>query len=245
MRVGFAGSSSGAVVQNGGDVTVTTYWLGYLANSGTHTLNNGTLTVNSNFYISEGTAISGVTQTGGTATVANLLVGSNQAGANGFYDLQGGDLNVTGLFRISNQNGSNVDGVFTQSGGTADSNVTLQFGSKAGTTGSAIYNLDGGTLTVNHATPFQFTNVAAPVYFDFDGGTLNLLGTWDYTNLTAIANSDFRFQGAPLQDGDLVFTAGTGPLTGYTVVAIPEPSTFALSALGLLGLLACGRRRRG
>jgi len=25
---------------------------------------------------------------------------------------------------------------------------------------------------------------------------------------------------------------------------VPEPSTFALSALGLLGLLACGRRRR-
>jgi len=40
-------------------------------------------------------------------------------------------------------------------------------------------------------------------------------------------------------------------LTGVTYVdldlvsTIPEPSTFTLAALGLIGLLACGRRRRG
>jgi hypothetical protein len=248
IRAGFAGGNqSGAVVQNDNTVNVPDrYWLGNGDDVGTHTLNGGTLNVGT-FYISEGTALSGVTQTNGTANVSNLYLGSNQTGSQAFYDLQNGDLNVTNAFRIANQAGANIDAVFTQSGGTVDSNVTLQLGSKAGTTGSAIYNLDGGLLTISNATPFQFSSNSAPIYFDFDGGIANLLGTWNFTSLTAIANSDFRFHGAVLQDGDLTFAPGTGALDGYTVISslvIPEPSTFLIWSLGLIGLVAYARRRR-
>jgi len=244
IRNGFVGGNlSGAVVQNDNTLAANIYWLGYADDVGTHTLNDGTLNVGT-LYISEGTAASGVTQTGGIANVTNFYLGSNQANADGYYNLQNGELNVTSRFYISDTNGSNVSGVFTQTGGTVTSSVTLEMGDRADTSGAAIYNLDDGTLQIDHATPFLFRADPAPIYFDFDGGTLNLLGTWNYTNLTAIANSDFRFHGSPLQDGDLIFTAGTGPLTGYTVITIPEPSTSALAALGLLGLIGFGRRTK-
>ena len=56
-------------------------------------------------------------------------------------------------------------------------------------------------------------------YFDFDGGTLNLIGTWDFASLTGIANSDFRVAGVAATSGDLSFTPVTIDGKSYTQIA--------------------------
>jgi len=225
-----------------------------------------------------------------------------------YYDLQGGDFEASLV--VLAQSGENVTAVFTQSEGTtAMINQQLRLGAASGTTGEAIYNLDGGVLTIDEAAdnvdltkgPFQFTQPGAPVYFDFDGGTLNLKGVWDYNSLTGIQDADFRVAGiaatADLLDfttvmidaesftqitsgtanapgdyngdgtvnrGDAVGIAadfrtndanlsllaltqanlGNGPSPSANPAAVPEPGTFLLAAVGILGLAGHRRRRR-
>jgi len=71
------------------------------------------------------------------------------------------------------------------------------------------------------------------------GGSVGQTQSWDLSSVADMTGS---------------FTIGIGPETGaggnmrfseivVNGTVVPEPSTFALAALGLLGLLACGRRR--
>ena len=53
----------------------------------------------------------------------------------------------------------------------------------------------------------------------------------------------------PIFDTDLDFlnhhvSGATAPFDGNCIGCVPEPSTFVLAALALLGLVACGRRKR-
>ena len=230
-------STSGAVViQTGGTLNVNAFLLtstktDYAAGRINYELRGGSLYAD---YISTFTwdnrtdRASRFLQTGGSATFGqNTNHGLNMANkANtqeAYYDLDNGTFDA-GFLRLGS-GGANQTAIFTQSGGDATIRGSLHLGERAGTTGQSIYNLDGGTLTMSASTaPFVFTQPGAPAYFDFDSGTLNLIGTWDFASLTAIPLSDFRVGGVAATTGSLDFTPVTIDSESYTqITSSPVP----------------------
>jgi len=185
-------------------------------------------------------------QAGGSVSVPNVGMCIKSSTQEAYYDLEDGTFSAANVY--IGRSGANQTAVFTQTDGMGFLSGGLTLGTVAGTTGQSIYNLDGGELTIAGGTPFTFTQPGAPVYFDFDGGVLNLLGTWDFTTLTGIANSDFRVAGVAATAGDLDFTPVVINDRDFTAISavgdediIPEPATLSLLGLGALALL---RRRR-
>jgi hypothetical protein len=169
-------------------------------------------------------------QTGGSARFgAGATNGLNMAQKartqQAYYDLKGGIFD-SGYLKLGSA-GSNQTAVFTQSGvSVALLRGTLYLGTVAGTTGRSVYNLDGGTLTMSAtANAFVFTQPGAPAYFDFDGGTLNLRGTWNFTSLKGISNSDFRVRGKAATAVNLSFKAVTINGLAYTRISGCEASS--------------------
>lgn len=246
-------SATTGFLQTGGDLTVYQLYLAKLKtdSASTYTVSGGSLFVNRNLnmaWSSSGAIDARFVQTGGSVRIGDaanegLWMSLKSSGQGAYYDLQGGDFEARIV--AMGAGGANSNTVFTQSAGTtAVINEQLRMGQYAGTTGSSIYHLDGGTLTIEAAlNPFLFTQPGAPVYFDFDGGALNLKGTWDFNTLTGIANSDFRVAGVAATAGDLAFDPVTIGSDAYTqITVIPEPSSAGL--LGLAGLALAARRRR-
>ena len=109
-----------------------------------------------------------------------------------------GTLDITGsTFKIADHSTfSGVNAVFTQTGGSVNSNAPIRMGTTAGTTGAAIYDLLGGTITIEPTAPFLFNNPGDNVYFNFAYGNptsaaLILKGVWDFAGLTGIAGRRF------------------------------------------------------
>ncbi|HUO10928.1 MAG TPA: PEP-CTERM sorting domain-containing protein [Phycisphaerae bacterium] len=164
--------------------------------AGTYLLQGGTLTASNNTAEYVGRSGNGtLTQTNGNNTISNgtLVVGSG-TNAVGVYNLQAGNLTVTGSETIGSSYGN---GNFNQSGGTHTVNNTLTIGND----GTGAYLLGNGTLTVNGnetvaqgGTTSTFTQIGgihningnldiganqfdlATGYYYLNGGTLNILG---------------------------------------------------------------------
>ena len=175
---------------------------------------------------------------GGSLAVTHLYVGRS-AEMNTFV-MNGGDLSTSTMYVGF---GSNELGIFTQAGGTVTSRNSIHLGFGDST---AVFNLDGGELTVKSSPYFVFDS-SENSYMDFDGGALNLPGNWDFDRLLGMEHSDFRAFGEPATEGDLRFdlvVLGTEVYTQISAVPIPEPSTIILLGMGALGLLAYRIRRR-
>ncbi|MBT3200362.1 MAG: PEP-CTERM sorting domain-containing protein [Phycisphaerales bacterium] len=229
-----AGSDTTFISQTGGDAQ---FYRLYLTKDKTNTGVNYTITGDSTLTVTDGVNMawnnsgsidSRIVQNGADTTFStgylNMCIKSSGQGA--YYDL------VDGSFTANNINlgsgGASSNAVFTQSGGTATVNTQINIGKYAGTTGSSIYNLDGGSLTIKKdlaGNPFAFT-ANNDSYFDFDGGTLNLKGDWDVLDLINYADSDFRaFGGNSLVDfGLLQFSSVDIETEAYTAIqAVADP----------------------
>ena len=123
--------------------------------NGSYTLSGGQLTVTGNESLGQGLAtIGSFTQTGGTHSVATLVIGDVDEAGNGgtgSYTLSGGQLTVTGYESIGQGGipGFTAVGSFTQTGGT-HSVASLVIGGvdENGNGGTGSYMLSGGQLTV-------------------------------------------------------------------------------------------------
>jgi len=232
-------------------------WLGAGSGTGTYWMSGLGLTAD-HLHIGESTGNNLFVQGGGFVHVDGVHVGSAGTGSFGTYEMRGGTL-ARGFWippsgsvklEIADSGGANVTGIFTQTGGRVFLRE-LELGGNAGTTGAAIYDLLGGTLSIDplppFGTPFDFNSTSPSVYFNFDfGGRLILKGDWDLSRLAGVPNADFRVQGAPASEMNLGFQPGTGDLDGFTIIfAIPEPSTFLIwCLLAALGIGTAWRRRR-
>jgi hypothetical protein len=104
------------------------------------------------------------------------------------------------------------------------------------------FHLNGGSVTFSKAIGldgyadnyFDFTAPGASVTADF-GGSFTDIGAVD----TAIGNNIHFIS----TNSQTIGSQDNGDGT-FTVSVIPEPSTFALAAFGLLGLIGFGRRRK-
>ena len=242
-----------SILQTAGDVNATSL---YLSNpktgaNGIYRLEGGKLALSywMNMTWNNSSSVkSGFVQAGGAVSTPNLGMCIKSSTQIAYYDLEAGTFSAGKVYL--GRSGANQTAVFTQSGGTAALSGGLYLGAVAGATGESIYNLDGGDLTIAGATAFTFTQPGGDVYFDFDGGTLNLKGTWDFAGLTGIANSDFRVGGLAAAAGDLDFTSISINSVDYTAISasteapIPEPATMTALALAVAGLGGYVRKRR-
>jgi hypothetical protein len=238
-------SATSAFLFSGGDLEVNQIYLAKTkANDAivNFKVTGGRLFVNRNLnmtWSNSGAIDSRFQQTGGSTRFGDgpadaVYMCIKNGGQVATYDLEGGEFEAANIVMTSG--GANQTAIFNQGAGTtAVVNFKIELGKTAGTSGGAVYNLDGGTLTVEREVdPFIFHQPGAPVYFDFDGGALNLKGTWDFASLAAIPNSDFRVSGVAVTEGDLVFTPITIDVDDYTQVTIADsdPVITSITALG-------------
>ena len=248
---GDASSSSGAMTVNGGTHNLGTLYVGNVAGtdntvnaSGTTTINGGTVNLSNGGYIA---ARSGATSTG--ASTGSLII-------------RGGSLTAAGATFQLGQRGS---GTLSLEGGGATFSNGLRLAD--GGSSSATLNLMSGTLDV--AGGF-FTKGSGTVAINMGGGDLllngdrtGLLGTWlsdpnvTFTisgGLVAGSAEENAFSGQYAQNlGQTTDSNGNKFSYGYdgttdttrvwSVVPVPEPSTYALFG-GMLALICVMCRHR-
>ncbi|MBL9180470.1 MAG: autotransporter-associated beta strand repeat-containing protein [Verrucomicrobiaceae bacterium] len=163
---------------------------GFSGNSVTNFSGTGFFSGNgSTFRIGEGSDatfnVTGGTMTLGTSS-ASLILGRSSTGANGFMNISGGQVIVTGsstTIRIgAGYTDTEVGGasVMTLSGtglldtGTTSAQFQLGSGKAGNTTGTGTLNLDGGTLSTLRSIT---GGTAADSYVNLNGGTLKATGS--------------------------------------------------------------------
>jgi autotransporter-associated beta strand protein len=244
---GSNGVSNATVTQNAGTVTVGNIYINNNSTSadpgaGLYELNGGTLITNvilgqynsgnygtSTFDFNGGTLQASATNTGfvqGLTTV-NVQAGGAIINTNGFSDTI-----TSNLISDPSVVGGTDGGLTKQGSGT----LTL---SGTGNTYNGNTTVSGGTLQIDTgflaATSTVSIASGATMNLDFTGtDTITAL----YLNGISQAAGVYSYANAPTYFGNF---AGTLTVTGSN---IPEPATLGLMALGGLGILASGRRRR-
>ena len=248
------GGGNGTLLVDGGTFNQGTAGNLNFENAGNKVIvSSGTLNVSS--YTNGGLNGAAMTVSGGTVNTTTFTLGTG-----GAYTQSGGAVNYTGAFALNSgaflmtggtfamsgefdvQNGSSV----TISGGTFTVGDIVAFNSGAG-----ILNLTGGTLVIGNARFNGFYNVGGSSYVNFGQGAGVIDFASGMTGATIqgmISAGDFAYNGTV--DTNLAdFSIGTAngvQTLGLTasLIAAPEPSTYALLAAGLAILLLAPRRSR-
>ena len=243
-------SGSGALVKSGS---------GTLSLSGANTLTGSTTVQGGRLQLANGAALASsrlVPLAGGTVSLTPYLqatVGGLTPNAGGLVDVGSGMVTVAaGLSStalVTAINAGRGDGSWTGTSGITSSVAATDVASSIPRAVGWLDNGDG-TVTAAFAAPGD-TNIDWQVDI-LDAGNFLTLGKYD-TGLPATwLEGDFNYDGVvDIQDAADFF--GTGlydtesynppPGTAGAIAAVPEPSTWAVFAAGLVALGVCGRRR--
>lgn len=214
--------------------------------TGGTTVNGGTLALSGNGTIG---TVGNLTMGGGTLDISGITPASLTM-ADGRTVSGTGTINATGKTFIVNGalNPGNSPGVLEVTGNltlgsTAVSTMEID-GATRGTqydgldvTGSLVY---GGSLVLDLGTTFGNGNYSFDIFDQFSGqsgafSAVNLTG-----NYTGAFSNNSGIWTATTGDASWAFTQGTGILD---LTVVPEPSTSALLAAGLVVVVAFRRRR--
>ena len=151
--IGSLTNGAGTLIVSGGQILGTNEGFNVGGNSsgaaGTILMNSGTINLTSTGVITYALAL-GVTtgsgtliQNGGTIVLSSLGTFGLGRGSAGYYDMEGGTLNVGGIFQMASGSGGAPNGIgtFIQNAGTVSANL-VTFAAN----GNATCNLSGGTL---------------------------------------------------------------------------------------------------
>jgi len=204
--------------------------------------------------------------------VADLDLGGNVVKAINFTGSTGTNKTIGGVTFLASNKGATVDGVTNNAGGTVgpggdqstwapgpstgDADLNALFSTANyyfGTTGeidvalavNGLYNVqlllyDGWAQQDRQAT---FTIEGDSFLHDYMDAQGAVPGGTEYGN-GAVLNHTVMVADGVLDIDIEQKQGGAAPIGGLVVTLIPEPSTLTLFILSLLGLLACGRRRR-
>lgn len=164
----FAGINGGtAEITQSGEVALN-FTLGTVNGTGSVNMSSGDLTVGNRENIGYSGGYSTFTQSGGTNSASELLIGV-QASGTGIYNLSSGNLEATSA-GTSISLGDVGTGTFNHSGGI--NTVTNDLNMGFSTDSSGTYNLNGGTLDVGG----DITRGDGSSRLDYNGGTLTVTG---------------------------------------------------------------------
>jgi hypothetical protein len=182
-------------------------------------------------------------QYGGTATIANLLLGTPTSGSGGAYFLSGGNLNLPGGLTLEGGNGSTAS--YFQSGGT---NRTTQVLIEPGIFGAGLsFTLSGGLLADDHVDVFADNFGVATL--EQDGGTHFVTNALEIAggaaNLNEVLPAAYQLNGGALfagsvslngnpGDADFTQTSGTAQVGDFEASS-GGPFEFFTTAITLSG----------
>ena len=197
-------------------------------------LSGGTLGANANFVASVNMSLTNTTtiKAASEADVArNITFSGNLTGTGGINKTGGGLLTISGAT-------TTYEGGTTLAAGSLATGSTGSFGSGDVTiTGPATLIL-GNTQSISDLAALMFTSDSS-VQLGASGGDIETIGSlWNSTSSETIAAGTYTATELNSEFGVSVFS-GNGSLTILT--GIPEPSTAALMALGMVAMF---RRRR-
>ncbi len=220
-------SYEGTFIQNNGNVTINNAAndsrLGEAGGSkGVYNMNNGLLTMGSNFQIGA-SGIGIFTQTGGIVNASNFPVVGRYTGGSGTLDVSGGAFNQTGAGEqlIVGEEGMGTLKVSVNGAVNVANNMTL--GSLG--TGNGTVLQTGGTVAVTNILDIQAAGTGS---YTLDGGTLSVNGSVEATNGT------FTFTGGVLTRSNAGLINYLGSLTigqNDATLKLDSNKTFAVSGL--------------
>ena len=252
----------GTFSQSGGTVTIPTMGygtveLGIFAGSvGSYSLSgSGSLSVGGSEIIGEQGSGS-FDQSGGTNTITvpgfagggELIVGHDDPGGSGTYQLSNGVLSVGSFEEVGQQGGT---GTFTQLGGTHTIHDSLTVGPHgsfdlAGGSLSAgsiedqgAFSIEGGTLTVGDVTLVTGSKLNIGLLGPSHYGALTASGTVQLSGTLQVSLDDYTpMSGASFNILD--WGTLTGTFSTFQFAALPGGLTWNLSQLYSLGVISVG-----
>ncbi len=203
--VGVGAYGTGDVTQTGGDVNVSSLYIGLDAGTGTYAISGGTLYTPVQILVAKnGTGT--LTQTGGDVDVNSYFYVGSNAGSTGTYNVSDGNLTVGSDIMVGRYGTGDVN----QTGGNVDCSTRMFMGRFSGSSGT--YAISGGTLDL---TTYLDIGYSGAGNFTQTGGTVTAGSALRIANLTGSSGSSYTISGGTVNPNNL--QVGLGDAGTFTI----------------------------